>query len=179
MDTARRPARRNVRGLLQSDEAVPKLRGDPRARRRDRAAGHSGSRPASGSDARPADAIRQDSLHFLARPRPGRRQFRADSPRARHLAGRVPLASVHLHHHQHQFAAAARHTDGGRHHRFCRRRAGAHHHAVHAGRSDGAGDHRRCVDAGARRVPRRPDAGADREARRARLCTAASRRTST
>ncbi len=29
---------------------------------------------------------------------------------------------------------------------------GAHHHAVHAGRRDGAGDHRRRADAGARRV---------------------------
>ncbi len=38
-----RPARRNVRGFLQSDETVPELRGDPRARRRHRAAGHSGS----------------------------------------------------------------------------------------------------------------------------------------
>ncbi len=120
-----RPARRNVRGLLQPDEAVPELRGDPRARRRDRAAGRSGARPPSGGDARAAHAVRQDAVHLLARPRAGRRQLRADPPRARHLARGVPLASLHLHHHQHQLAAAARHSDGGRHHRFRRRRPGA------------------------------------------------------
>ncbi len=162
-----RPARRNVRGLLQSDEAVPKLRGDPRARRRDRAAGYSGAHPSSGSDARAAHAVRQDSVHLLARPRPGRRQLRADPPRARHLARGVPLAPLHLHHHQHQLAAAARHSDGGRHHRFRRRRSGAHHHAVHAGRGDGAGDDRGRADARARRGARGPDARADRAAGRA------------
>ena len=163
----RRPARRNVRGFLQHDEAVPELRGDPCARRRDRAAGHSGPRPSSGGDARAADAVRQGSLHILPRPQPGRRQFRADPPRARHLARRVSFAPVHLHHHQHQFAAAARHTDGRRHHRLRHRGASADHHAVHAGRRDGAGDHRGRIDAGARRGARRVDAGADREARRA------------
>ncbi len=49
---------------------------------------------------------------------------------------------LHLHHHQHQFAAAARHPDGRRHHRLRSRRASADHYALHAGRSDGAGDHR-------------------------------------
>ena len=66
---------------------------------------------------------RQDPVHLFARPRPGRRQLRAHSAGARHLARGVPLAAVRLHHHQHQFAAAARHADGGRHHRFRRSRA--------------------------------------------------------
>ena len=55
--------------------------------------------------------------------------------------------------------------DGGRHHRFRRRGPGAHHHAVHARRGDGAGDRRGRADAGACGVSGGLDARADRPAR--------------
>ena len=57
MDTARGRRAGHVRGFLQSDEAVPELRGDSRARRRDRAAGRAGAGPASARDARAAHAV--------------------------------------------------------------------------------------------------------------------------
>ena len=115
-----RPSRRHVRGFLQPHQALPELRGDSRARRRDRAAG-CGRCTVRHLHVTRAQLMltRQDSVHLLARPRPGRRQLRAHPARARHLARRVPLAALRLHHHQHQFAPAARHSDGGRHHRFC------------------------------------------------------------
>ena len=118
MDTAGGRRAGTLRGFLQPDQAVPELRGHPRARRRDRAAGHPGAHPPSGSDARAAHAVRQDSFHLLARPQAGGRQLRADPAGARHLRRGVPLAPLHLHHHQYEFAAAARHSDGRRHHRF-------------------------------------------------------------
>ena len=60
-----RTARRYVRGFLQPDEAVPELRGHPRARRGDRAAGHSGAHPPSGSDPRAAHADATRSRSFF------------------------------------------------------------------------------------------------------------------
>ena len=160
-----RPARRHPGGLLQPDQTVPKLRGHPHPRRRNRAAGCRGQRAASARDPCAVDALRQDSLHLFARPRPGRRQFRTDPPRTWHHRRGIPHAAIHLHHHQHQFATAARHTHGRWHHRFCGGRTSAGHHAVYAGGRHGAGDDCRRIDAGPRRGARGPHPGANRAAR--------------
>ena len=73
-----------------------------------------------------------------------------------------------LHGHQHELAAAARHSDGERHHGLRGRRAAADHHSVHARGRDGARDDRRRAHPGAYGVPRRPDARAAHAPGRAR-----------
>ena len=115
-------------------------------------------------DAVDAAALWQDAVHFLARLAADRGLLRTDPHRPPGQRRRVQATPVRVDRNQHELAAAARHSDGRRHHRFRRGGAGADHHAVHAGRGDGAGhDHGR-ADACACRGTRRHHARAERAA---------------
>ena len=144
-----------------------------------RAAGRAGAVPAPPVGPRLPDADRQGAVPLRARPGPGGGRLRDVPDRLRRRRGDVRLRPALLHGHQQQLAAAARHPDVHGADRLRRRRAGLDHHAVHAGRRDGAGDPRRRAHAPACRGARGHHADAGRAARARRSSTAPSPRTST
>ena len=135
-------ARGHFGRFLQHHEAVPELRGYRDApRRADRTPGCCSQRPSSRGDARTVDSYRQ--LPFILRPLAGCRQFRAGlahgiSPEEFSVRARIPTPSSTP---TRRCSSISRWLTAS----STSPSAIADHHAVYAGRCDGARDHRRAL----------------------------------